>query len=136
MALNYETAGLLADPCRFDYLGSAVVVVLQRVEDVRRGGRDARVGTRDQRRGAGTQGAATPDEGVVGLGEAHEVRVSPVTGRRGGGGVLRGCVGGGGESGGRDERQGDGCRGDKASLLQHLHTLLQYRGWNVDPDGL
>src|SRR6266566_1992147 len=113
--------------------GSAVVVMLQRVEDVRRGGRDARVGTRDQRGSAGTQGAAAPDEGVVSLGEAHEVRMAPITGRRGGGGVLRGRVGGGGgESGGRDQRQGDGCRGDNASLLQHLHTLLQYRGWNVD----
>lgn len=51
------------------------VVVLQRVEDLRRGGGDAGVGTGDQRGSAGTQGAAAPDEGAVGLTEAHEVVV-------------------------------------------------------------
>src|ERR1051326_2413766 len=100
-------------------------MVLQRVQDVRRGGRDARVGTRDQRGSTGTQGAAAPDEGVVRLREADEIVGVVAPGRAVAGLVLRrGVGGGGGESRVRDQRQGDSCRGDKANLLQHLHTLL------------
>src|SRR5258708_33738143 len=83
----------LGRPLPFPCHGSAVVVVLRRVEDGRRGGRDARVGTRDQRGSAGTQGAAAPDEGGGGRGEAHEVRVTRSTGVWGCGGRRAGAAG-------------------------------------------